>query len=103
MAFANLPKDQRGESIQALAPSTNVAGTIGAASARVALPASCDVVRVACAADCYVAFGNSAVTASSADALFLKGVEVFRIPTAASHLAFIQVSAAGAITVTAMV
>lgn len=103
MPFATLPKDQNGFPIQALAPAPtrNINGTIGAASARVALPASSDVVRLCATADCYIRFGDSAVNAANSDAIFVKGAEILKIPTGATHLAFLQVSTGGSISVTA--
>jgi hypothetical protein len=105
MAYANLPRDVRGEIIQALAPVTsgNVNATVGAASARVAIPSGCDLIRVASNTDCYINFGNSSNTATSADPIFPKGAELFKVPAGATHVAFLQVSTGGFASVSAMV
>ena len=101
-----MPRSLDGAHLQAIVPDTvattgTVVGTVGAASARVALPTGAEVVRVACVNDCYVNFGNSGVTAAGTNMLMLKGAEVFKIPTAATHIAFIQHTTGGAITITA--
>lgn len=104
MPFARLPSDQNGTPIQVLAPATaaTVVLTAGATSVRAALPANCEVVRVAAVNDCYVAFGDSNVVASGANMLFTKGSELFDIPIGATHMAVIQHTTGGAVTVTPM-
>jgi hypothetical protein len=103
MAQSKLPRDQSGAFVQALAPSTNVSDSVGGSSRRSALPANCDVVRVCADTDCFIKFGDVTVVAASTDLLFLKGAEVFAIPAGATHVAYIQQSAGGTVSVSAMV
>lgn len=105
MANPILPRDRVGHAIQALAPEagTTATGTVAGTSARVALPTGAEVVRVCAVNDCYIRFGDSSVTAAGTDALFIKGAEVFKVPAGATHLAFIQHTTGGAITVSSMV
>lgn len=102
MAYANLPKDQNGHVIQALSlePTLNVKGAVAATTARVALPAG-DVVRIASTTDCYIRFGDSSVEAAATDAVFPIGSEFLKVPSGATHMAFIRVTADGVISVTA--
>jgi hypothetical protein len=103
MANATLPRDTVGAFIQALAPAASVSTAVTAATARVAIPANCDCVRIAANTDCYFKFGTSTVTAANTDPIFLKGVEVFKIPAGATHVAFLETAADGTASVTAMV
>ena len=104
MAQRILPIDANSFPIQALA----LVGTTGkisitGTSARVALPSGVgheDVLRLASTTDCYIKFGDSTVEATTSDALFTAGVELFKVPAAATHVAAIQVSASGVMTVT---
>lgn len=105
-SFANLALDQKGNPIQALSPDpVGVAKVaIGAASAAVALPVDCDVVRLANNVSCYFKFGTVGVTAAITDSLSPPGVDIVRIPTGATHIAVIQDGAVtGAMTITRMV
>lgn len=104
MPFARLPSDQNGTPIQVLSPAaaSTVALTAGAASVNAALPTNCEVIRVACINDCYVNFGTAGVTASGAHMLFTKGSELFDVPAGATHVAVIQHTTGGAVTVTPM-
>lgn len=95
--------DQNGYPVQALAPSTTAILTAGATSTRVALPTGAQLVRLAAINDCYVAFGDSNVVASGSNMLFTKGSEIFEVPAGATHVAVIQHTTGGAVTVTMMV
>ena len=104
MSTRIVPVDQNGFPIQTLGLSpTTVKITVGAASGRVALPPGAaheDIVRVAGNRDCYIAFGDSTVEATTNDALFTQGVEAFKVPDTATHIAAIQESASGIMTIT---
>jgi hypothetical protein len=107
MSSRIVPVDQNGFPIQTLAlSSTTVKITVGAASVRVALPSGAsheDIVRIACNTDAYIAFGDSTVVATESDALFTAGVEAFKIPQTATHVAALQESAGGLMTLTEMI
>jgi hypothetical protein len=93
MTSPTLVKDS-GAAIQAVRPDLNVSSVTSGSSQRVAFPADTSVVRIASTVDLYIAFGNSAVTASSASMLFPVGAEVFSVqPDGITHVAFIQVGA----------
>ena len=93
----NLPNDQSGRDIQALAPEeSSIAEITIGADTRVALPAGARVVEVAASGLCRIAFGNSAVLAA-AGRIFPSGVAVYKVPedatgTAATHIAAISVA-----------
>lgn len=104
MAFPKMPLDQNGVPIQVLAPISSAKVAISGTSARVAIPAGSEVIRVAANGNCYIAFGNSSVVATANDMLFPVGSELFVIPPAATHVAVIQDGAAtGSVVVTTMV
>ena len=85
LASAKLPRDDDSTPIQVLSPLP--AGTvhrtaIEASSARVALTANTDIVRVASNVAVWLAFGNSSVVAGdtlSDSMLFPAGAEVFNL------------------------
>lgn len=107
MSVRIVPVDVNGFPIQTLAlGSTTNKISVSGTTARVALPSGAgaeDIVRVACNTDCHIKFGDSSVDATTNDALFTAGVEAFKVPDTATHLAAIQVSAAGILTVTEMI
>lgn len=109
MASSKLQRDQNGEAIQALspAPASVASVAIGAASARVALPAGVgagDIVRVASNNKCFFKFGDNTVAATGTDSLFPIGTELFVVPVGATHIAVIQDGAVtGLVTITQMV
>lgn len=101
-----LPTDLNGNAIQALAPSTNIADDVDGASDNNVLPTGAsagDVIRVACSQDTYINFGDVSVTAAATDILMPAGVEYMQVPDDAGYIAYLQVSAAGRISVTLMV
>jgi len=102
MAKPSLPKDQWGEEIPVLGPGATLTLTAGAASSSGALPAEAFVVRVAAVNDCYIAFGTSGVTASGTSVFFPKGSELFKVPATATHMAVIQHTTGGVVSVTVM-
>lgn len=87
-----LARDKFNHSIQVLSPaldSTTVVSVSGS-SASGSLPSGTRIVRFASTANCHVVFGvGSAPTATTSDWLFPAGVEVFTIPTGATHFAVI--------------
>ena len=99
-----MPVDLNRKAIQTLRLNTTTSKiTIGGTTARVALPTGVtagDIVRVASNTDCYINFGTSAVDAAATNVLFTQGVEMFAVPPDATHLAAIQVSTAGVLTIT---
>lgn len=95
--------DEHGNAVQALVPTGTPANfSISTVSARVALPAGGIAYRLAATADCYIAFGNSAVTASTASNLFPAGAEIWFDDSGATHLAAITVTGNAVFGVTAM-
>lgn len=101
-----LPQDVDSRPIQVLSPTeSSVANlTISGASVKVALPSGAQIVEIASADLCRMAFGDSNVTASSTSRLVPAGVSVYRVPTGASHIACIQVGASsGGVTITKLV
>jgi len=97
-----------GVPIQALAPDYSPASvsvaSIGATSDRVSVPAGSDIVRIASNKPCYFTFGDETVEADGTSSLFPGGVEMFRVPSGATHIAFIQDGVVtGVATVTRMV
>jgi hypothetical protein len=102
MAKPILPKDAFGEEIPVLAPGATVTLTAGAASTNVALPPDDFVLRVAAVNDCYINFGTAGVTASGTSMFFPKGSELFALPNGATHMAVIQHTTGGVVSVTVM-
>lgn len=101
-----LPVDQSLHAVQALSLGTSVSKiTVTGTTARAALPTNAgmtDVVRVACNTDCYIVFGDSTVEADANDSLFTQGVEILAVPRGVTHVAAIQVSTNGVMTLTEM-
>jgi hypothetical protein len=103
MAFASQPRDQHGAPIPVLSPTPGgtVKIAIAGTSARVALPANTDIVRLCADSACFVRFGtDNTVVATVADMLFLPGAEVFEVPAGCTYIAAIQSAAAGTLTIT---
>ena len=106
MPTALMPDDQNGDAIQTLAPENTSNVTVTGSSSSTSLPSatvSGDVVRLASDQDCYVEFGGSGVSASASSLLFMAGVEFFKVPLGATHVAALQLSTAGVLTITRMV
>lgn len=73
---------------------------------RITLPTGAKLIELSVTADCYIMFGPSDVDASSTigndgtnSKLFMAGVQIIEVPSPgdvlATHLAYLQVSAAG--------
>lgn len=101
MSNFTIPQSRKGEFLQVIAPGSTSADDVDGTTDNVALPSGAEVVRIAVSQDCYIAFGDVSVTATSADILMLRGVEVMKVPSGATYIAYLQVSAAGRISVTA--
>lgn len=100
-----LPTDKNSNPVQVLGEVATVADDIDGVSDRIALPSGASegtIIRVAANTDCYIAFGTISVTASSSDMLFINGVEYLQVPAGAGYIAYIQVSAAGRISISLM-
>lgn len=97
-------RDTNGDVVQALLPSTTASLSVTGSSARVALPTSTDLVRIAASVDVYIEFGGSGVTATSSSMLFPAGAEIFNVQDASiTHVAALLVGATpGALTATKM-
>ena len=85
----------------------------GAASARVAIPVDGsgnrpNFVRVAARNECYITIGDSSVTASNSvgatGSILIQPADslIIQVPKGATHLAYIQGSAAGQICISAL-
>jgi len=79
-----LDRDKNGVPIQSLSPEFVDNMTIGAASSRSLLPVNTRIVRLSANAECWLAFGDSTITATSAGILFPIGVEIFTVPQTAT-------------------
>jgi hypothetical protein len=101
-----VPIDQNGFPIQTLGLSAQtVKITVSGVTARGTLPAGAsheDIVRLASNTDCHIKFGDDTVEATTDDALFTQGVEAFKVPAGVTHIAVIQVSAGGIMTINEM-
>lgn len=82
--------DRLGNPIQAVTPDATVSAAIGATSVRSALPTDTELVRITSLGNCFFRFGNSAVTATSADTPMVAGTEIMKVPDGATHVAVIQ-------------
>lgn len=102
-----LPCDVNLNPVQALAYGAHDTLAYTGTTARVELPTGTpgneEVFRIAASTACYVAFGDSTVEASATDVYFPSGVETVKVPTGATHIAALQVSDAGTLSVTEMV
>ena len=101
-----LPVDQNSNAIQVMSPGANVADDVDGVSDNNVLPSGTsvgDIIRVATNQDTYINFGTSGVTAAASDILHPAGTEYYQVPAGAGYIAYLQVSAAGRISVTLMV
>jgi hypothetical protein len=85
-----------------------VAIALSGTSARVALPTGSDLVEIAASENCYIAFGDNTVEATSSigavSRLFIAGVQVVPVPTDANgapltHIAALQAATGGVLQV----
>ena len=89
-----------------VATATGFSAATGAASARSAIPVDGSgnrpsYIRVAARNECYVKIGDSSVTATTNDILVQNAdAIIIQVPKAATHIAYIQGTAAGQVNVT---
>lgn len=98
-----LERDKNGVPIQSLAPEYVANLTIGATSARQLLPDDTKVIRLTADQECWIAFGDSTVVATTAAILFPIGVEIFTVPDTTTYIAVLQKGTGGSLNVCAMV
>jgi hypothetical protein len=93
----------------ALQVKTGVARTgddVDGTTDRIALPTGAKLIELSSTADCYIRFGTVAVDATTtigdddtASKLFMAGVQIIEVPSPggvlATHIAYLQVAAAG--------
>lgn len=107
MGTPRMVKDKAGREIQVLADDTAASMvdtiTVGAASARVAIPAGALVVRLAATVNCYYKWGDNTVTAAAGDRIMIAGVEMKAVPEGVTHIAAIQVTTAGLLEIDAQI
>jgi hypothetical protein len=97
----DLPKDDNGQPIPVLAPGTVANAAVGASSATLAIPSGSKVVEVGASTDSWLVWGTSGSTSSNSTGMFFpKGVAVYSIPGGVTHIAHIQDSTAGRISIT---
>lgn len=100
--MTNLPTDVNSRPIQTLSPVEHQVGTVSTGAAlRLVIPADTQVIRVASTVDCYMKLGDSGVTATSSDAVFPIGVEVFS-KKEYTHISLLAITATGVASVSRM-
>jgi len=96
----------RRSALQVKTGSNRIGDDVDGTTDRVALPTGATLIELSSTADCYIMFGTVAVEASAVigndgtnSKLFMAGVQIVEVPTIAgvlaTHIAYIQVSAAG--------
>lgn len=78
----------------------SLAPTTGAADTQALTMEPSRLVRVAATEDCYIRFDTSAVNATSADTLMIRGVEAMLVPFNVTHVSAIAIDNNGEVTVT---
>lgn len=103
MAKVNFIRDSNNEAVHALKlTGTSARIATSGVSSSVALPAGLspgEVARIAATEHCYINFGTGAVTADTTSVLFPAGVEYIVVPAGVTHMAAIQVSGGGVVTI----
>ena len=97
------PLNLIGEGIQVFTPSLDTPSasiTTSDTSQLVAIPTDVKLIRIACTADSYIAFGDNSVVADTSSSLYLVGVEPVGVPKGATHLAVIQKDTTGVCSLT---
>lgn len=99
----DLPHDVTGHAIQVVSLENNPTNLgFSATAATSALPsglAANEVCRIAATEDCYIAFGDNTVQATTDDYLFPAGVEYVKIPFGASYISALRVTTSGILSV----
>ena len=105
MTNPQMVRDTSGAAVQALLPDATSTLSLSGASGRVILPTNTNLVRIATTVDCYIAFGDSSVVATTNSMLFPTGADVFNVNRSdITHVAAILVGARpGVLTATKMV
>lgn len=111
MSNINFPRDKSGGVVPILNLDFNqTTGTVtltsSGVSASSALPSDYsagDVIYVSATNDVYITFGTGSVTATSSDVVFPYGGQPLVIPAGATHVAVLQISAAGAVSVSGVI
>lgn len=83
-------------------PDNQVSAAFTASSASVALPTTSRVFRIHSDQACFINFGTGSATAATSDMPFDAGTEIIGIPEPFTHIAAIQNSTGGTLTVTPM-
>lgn len=102
MARHTFAADIRGRTSNHIAPVVLANVATGPASARQALSTGANretLLRLHATAGCYVVFGNSSVTATAANGFYLLGLDYVAVPEGATHIAVIQDTAAGVLSI----
>lgn len=105
------PRDKNAAPIPVLAPAVNTSDTLDSSAQHLALPVDADgnvypVVEVASLGNCYILFGSSSDSPTSASQLFVAGVAQYKVPQDATYLNHLQQSGTdngAVITVTGLV
>ena len=101
-----LPQDKDSATIQVLEPAAAVYLTTGGASSRVALPSGAEIVLIGASEACWLTFGDSGVVAAASTTpaiLMPGGMIVLQVPAGATHIAGIQVSTGGPVSISRLV
>ena len=96
----------RRSALQIKTGTNRVGDDVDGTTDRLTLPAGAKLIELSATADCYIMFGTGAVDATSTigndgvnSKLFMAGVQIVEVPVISdvlqTHLAYIQVSAAG--------
>ena len=81
---------------------TNTTLHYTAGSNSVALPSGSNI-RLFALTDCFIAFGDSSVSADNTSAFFEAGTEIMKVPTGATHIAAKQYTLGGTLYITGVV
>lgn len=99
-----LPRDNDSYPVQCLAPSTVTNGPVTGSSAVLIMPTGASIVEVGVSTDCWVVWGTSGSTSTTSTGMFMpKGSGVFRVPDGVTHIAAIQDTASGRISITKLI
>ena len=101
---ANIPRDLDDVPIPVLSPGSLTNAAVTVSSLASAIPSGAEIVEIASSTDCYILFTTSggSVTSSTGQ-VFPKGVNNYRVPAGATHVAHIRDSADGRISITRLI
>lgn len=101
---AILPRDNDSYPIQCLAPSTITNGPISSSSAVLVLPSGASIVEVGVSSDCWLLWGTSGSTVTTSTGMFMpKGSAIYRVPDGVTHIAAIQDTVSGRLSITKLI